>query len=179
MSNYEKILTLLVAILLVVVLLNFHEAGERQPPPGPNFMQSFGTEFHIGPYTTVVDRQSSGQQYPHCDELKNLIVAALHDISARLGISGADFEVNDTAIATFCHDTATVTLADADRNRLILTKLPFIRAVSAYSTSTDLGTEVRINATLVPAGALVPSTPTTYGDILIPDRYLDEASSTP
>ena len=46
------------------------------------------------------------------------------------------------------------------------------------STPADIGTTVRINATIIPLGKPTPTEPSAKAEILIPDRFLDTASST-
>ncbi len=182
MSTFEKITSILVGVLLVLILLfsyrEFKEPSEQAEgsKTALRFDESLGQEFKIGPFATVVGEQSSGGPEAGCEALQPVIIAALHDIKKRLGTRDI-FEVNEAALELFCQKNAEVTLADSGGNKLLLQKAPFTRAVPPQGSAEDIGTEVRINATLLPAGGLVPARPTTYGDILIPDRFLDTATS--
>ena len=188
MSTYEKIATAALAILVIVMIFFSYRELKEQPeqarvPGGPNFEQSIGQDFIIGPFASIVDEQSSGGLETDCDQSQSLIVGALHDIKERLehqktytGTEDA-FEVNQPTLQLLCNKNAEVTLADPAGNKLLLQKIPFVRTVPPQGTPADIGTEVRINATVIPAGAATPTQPTTYGDVLIPDRFLDATSS--
>ncbi|MDE1925322.1 MAG: hypothetical protein KGH79_04070 [Patescibacteria group bacterium] len=189
MSTYEKIATVIIAVLLaVMVVYSYRELSEKRPPrggpnTGPNFSQSLGQDFIIGPFATVANEQSSGGPEDNCDALKPVIVGALHDIKEHLEHGGAyaggeqAFEVNEPALQLLCNKNAEITLSDSGGDMLILQKVPFTREVPPQGTPADIGTAVRINATVVPKGAPVPAQPTTYGYQLIPDRYLDAAAT--
>jgi hypothetical protein len=149
------------------------------------FDKSLGQDLKMGPFVSVVSQQSSGGE-ENCAPLRPVIIAALHDIKERLEthsittfFSGTEdaFEVNEPTLQLFCRKNATIILSDSNGNRLVLQKVPFVRVVPKEGAADDIGTEVRINATVVPAGGAVPLEPTTYGDILIPDRFLDTAAS--
>lgn len=174
MSIYEKIASVILAlVLIVIVVASYHEFKEPKGPGGSDFDQSLGQDFNIGPFATVVSEHYSGGLEQDCVRLQPVIIAALHDISGRLKLKPDTFEVNQQALQLFCNKNAEVVLGDGAGNTLILHKAPFTRAVPQNGTADDIGTDVRIEATLVPAGAPVPAQPTTYGDVLIPDRFLD------
>ena len=185
MSTYEKIISIIIGVLLVaIVIFSYHELRESPEGPGrgPNFDESLGQNFVIGPFTTTVAEQSSGGLEQNCGPLQSVIIGALHDIMERLethsilSIFTGDtdaFEVDGETLQLFCNKNAEVTLADAAGHWLVLQKVPFTRGVPQGGTQNDIGTEVRINASIIPAGSSTPAQPTTYGDILIPDRFLD------
>jgi len=185
MSTFEKITSAAIAlVLIVVVVFSYHEFTEREH--GPNFEMSVGRDFKIGTFQTVVSTSASLETEDSCASLQSVTIAVLHDIKTRLEAlkspafppAGAGiFEVNEPTLTLLCRTTAEIVLVDTGGNRLILKKVPFVRVIPEQGVSTDIGTRVRINATLVPAGALVPAEPSTYGEILIPDRFLDEVSS--
>ena len=171
-----------------MIIFSYREVTEPRGQEGevrgnPTFDQSIGQNFVIGPFATVVSQQSSGGLEDNCAQTQPIVIGVLHDIKERLehqkaytGVEDA-FEVNQPTLQLFCNKNAEITLADSSGNELILQKVPFIRGVPAEGTPEDIGTEVRINATLVPKGAPVPTQPTTYGDELLPDRVLDTATS--
>jgi hypothetical protein len=185
MSTYEKIATIVIVILVVpMIFFSYHEfnesTGEKTAESG--FNQTIGQDFKIGPFDTVSDQHASADMEDNCGPLQGVIIAALHDIRERLehlNVYSADdvFGVNRSALDLFCHTDATITLSDAEGNRLILHKTPFTRGIPQGGTAEDIGTEVHIDATVVPAGKAAPTAPTTYGDVLIPDRHLDIATS--
>lgn len=189
MSLYEKIASIIIALLVIgIVVFSYREfkeppAGEGAPRPHSGFDQSIGQDFIIGPYSQTVSSHASGGLEDNCADVKPVILGTLHDIKERLehlkSYSGTEdaFEVNEQTLQLFCNKTASITLADAAGNTLLLQKVPFVRAAPQGGDAGDVGTEVRINATLVPKGAPVPAEPTTFGDELIPDRYLDAATS--
>jgi len=183
MSKFEKILAAVIAILvLVMVIYSVREIrephdGGSQPPS--RFSQAVGTDFAIGPFNTVTSTRMSDTLETNCEHYQSVIIGALHDVKQRLehmdAYSGVEesFAVSSDALQVFCHTDATITLADESGNSLILHKLPFTRATPPGGMAEDIGTDVHIDATVVPAGQSVPATPTTFGDVLIPDRYLD------
>lgn len=192
MSTYEKIaLGIGVALLLAVVGWSFHEVEEpfgheRFHGGWSDFDESFGTEFRIGAFTEVVDMSSSDTLEDNCTLLEPVIASVLHDITERLegeaehessfsyGRENA-FEVNEKILALFCHTTAEVTLSARNGDKLLLKKVPFVRGIPPGGTDKDIGSEVRIEATLIPRNATsTPTEPTVYGDTLIPDRFLGE-----
>ncbi|HUD02442.1 MAG TPA: hypothetical protein VMR46_00260 [Candidatus Paceibacterota bacterium] len=188
MSLYEKIATVIIVILvLIMVVFSYHEYKEpaHESASGPNsgFDQSIGADFIIGPYNRVVSSQVSGGLEDNCTELQSVFVGTLHDIKERLEhlktYTGVEdpFEVNEATLQLLCNKNVTLTLSDASDNTLVLQKIPFVRMVPQNGEQDDIGTEVHINATLVPKGGVEPSQPTTYGDELIPDRFLDVATS--
>ena len=181
MSTYEKIASVLLALLLVGVVVasyrEFKEPGHSlRGTESSDFDASRGQDFKIGVYNSIVDEQSSGGEESNCAALQPEIIGALHDIKQRID-SGGDFEVNEPVLQLLCGKTAQITLSDSGGNRLILQKVPFVRAIPQGGTAADTGTRVHIDATVVPAGAEVPKKPTTYGEVLIPDRFLDNATS--
>ncbi len=192
MSTYEKIASVGIGILIIVMIVfSYNEFKEPPEQPsgskgGSHFDESLGQDFKIGSFTTVVSEKSSGEMEDNCETLQPVIIAALHDIkehlkrekNSALPLDMKDiFEVNEPTLQLFCHKNAEITLTDNNGNRLLLQKLPFVRVVPLQSTAADIATEVRINATIALVGAASPVQPTTYGDVLIPDRFLDTATS--
>ena len=190
MSNYEKIASVIIAILVVaIVIISYHEI--KEPPsvspdsasrPGSDFDDSIGSNIKIGPFTSMVGEQVSGGIDPACTSLQPVILGVLHDIDVRLpsranapatDSSSTAFQVSQSMVQSFCNANADVTLADSSGDKLQLQKIPFRRAVPSQGTTADIGTSIRINATIIPAGAATPTAPTTYGELLIPDRFLD------
>jgi hypothetical protein len=187
MSTLEKILTGLLALFVIVlVYFSFHEitephggsfGGERS-----EFERSFGSIVRIGPFVNVVGERSSGGQEQNCEELQPVIVAALHDIKIdlqdlRLIEEGPDsFEVDQATLDLFCNKEASLTIADGRGAQLILDKQPFVRVIP--SAPEDAGYEVKIDARFVPLGGSASANPTASADVLIPDRYLQTATST-
>ena len=176
--------------ILVIPMIIFSYRELKEPPeqrgaqsPSPSFNESLGGNFAIGAYTKIVKQESSGGMEANCENLQTIIIGTLHDIKKRLEHMNSynstedTFEVNAAALQLFCNKNATITLADKDGNTLVLQKSPFARVVPQGGAPEDIGTDVRINATLVPLGAPMPVRPTTYGDVLIPDRFLDEAAT--
>lgn len=197
MSTYEKIILGIVIVLVIAIVgWSFHELEE---PFGPerfrvgwsDFDDSFGPEFRIGPFTYITNASSSEILEPDCEPLKVVIASVLHDITERLEEKtgsggffsygrGDTFEVNEDILDLFCHTTAEVTLSARNGDKLLLRKIPFSRTIPHGGTDVDVGSEVRIEATLIPRNAAsIPAEPTVYGDTLIPDRFLDIPSHTP
>lgn len=178
MSTYEKIASVIIAIFIVfAIIFSYHEIkepseGGMPPPHGSRFDESVGQKFTIGAFDTVVSEHGAGGQEDGCGSLQSVIAGVLHDISERLHAGNA-FEVNDSTLQLFCNKQADITLTDASGTELLLRKVPFTRAVPPGDTDADIGTEVHIDATVVPEGASVPAQTTTYGDELIPDQFLD------
>lgn len=184
MSTYEKIATAIIAVLVLGIIVYSYREYKESPehPGGPMssaFDQSVGKDFKIGNFATVVDQQSSGSPEDNCVQLQPILIGTLHDIKERLEhmkpYSGTEdaFEVNVATLTLLCNTTATITLADSSGNQLFLEKVPFTRATPQGGGSDDVGTVVHINATVIPKGSAATSTPTTYGEELIPDRFLD------
>lgn len=184
MSTYEKIASILLALVLLgLTIASYREIKEPPEQKGApsSFDQSRGQDFKIGPFTNTVSEHYSGGLESACEPLQPVIIAALHDIKERLEheatsyLAGAEdeFEVNQTVLQVLCNKNAEIILADSNGNTLILQKVPFVRAVPQGSGADDIGTTVRINATIVPKGAATPAAITTYGEVLIPDRFLD------
>jgi hypothetical protein len=190
MSTYEKIASVAAGILIVcMIIFSYHEI--KEPPEHDSgtsdFDQSVGQDFKIGNFSTVVSEQSSGGPEDACEPLQPVIIAALHDIKEHLETqkisnysngTGDIFEINEPTLTLLCNKYVQIILADSAGNKLLLQKIPFMRAIPPQGNPIDIGTEVRINATFTPLGSPTPSDPTTYGDILIPDRFLDIATST-
>ena len=85
-----------------------------------------------------------------------------------------------STLQLLCQKNASITLEDSVGNQLVLEKIPFFRTLPPEDTNpVDIGTEIRINATVIAKGAPAPITPSTYGDILMLDRFLNEATTTP
>jgi hypothetical protein len=181
MSTYEKIASVGIGILLVfVIIFSYHEINEspdtQEPHQSSRFDESLGQDFKIGDFDTVEGEHASGGMEENCEPLQSVIMGALHDIEERLE-RGNTFEVNEQTLELFCNKNAEVTLSDASGTMLLLQKMPFTRTVPPQDTDADVGTRVRINATVVPKGGPTPTQYTTYGDVLIPDRFLDNATS--
>lgn len=186
MSTLEKILSAALAVLVIgIVYFSMHEMGEPHGLFGgerTEFEHSFGSTVRIGPFINPAGERSSGDQEPRCDMLQPVIVAALHDIKVDLQAQhviteGPDsFEVDQQTLDLFCNKEATLTLADARGWTLVLTKRPFVR-MAPVDAPQDIGTDVRIDAFVVPLGGAKPATPSATSDILIPDRYLEATSS--
>lgn len=181
MSTYEKVASVLIGLLCVFgIIFSYHEIKEPSehaaPGTGSRFDESVGQDFKIGAFDTVVSEQGGGGQEEGCDPLQSVITGVLHDIGNRIH-SGDAFEVNERTLQFFCNKQADITLRDASGTQLILHKVPFTRAIPAGGTDADIGTQVRIEATIVPSGANVPVKATTYGDELIPDQFLDKDTS--
>lgn len=131
----------------------------------------------MGAFVTVLNQQSFGPIETNCKQLQPVIIATLHDIDEnlkKLGVykSGA-FEVNQETINLFCHQNASLTLLGKRGVKLLLVKLPVQRAVPPGASPAYIRTDIRINATVLPPGAAPPTNPTTYGEELIPNRYLN------
>lgn len=186
MSTLEKILTaLLAALLLFIVFFSMHEIGEPRGPFGgerSEFDRSFGSNLRIGPFINIASEHSSGGPEANCETLQPVIVAALHDIKVdleelRIIESSPDsFEIDQPTLDLFCNREASLTLADGRGWQLLLDKVPFTRVVPQNAPQ-DGGSEVRINATVIPLGGTPPGTPTATADVVIPDRYLEATSS--
>jgi hypothetical protein len=192
MSTYEKIASAIIAVFVVIMIIfSFHELREpasplHKPYAGPDFNESVGSDFKIGPFATIVDERVSGGSESDCTALQPVILGVLHDITQRLtsvdpalfsSATSSIFEADQPIGQMFCNANATVTLSAPNGDTLILEKVPFTRAIPPAGTAADIGTDVRINATVVSAGAPAPTHPTTYGELLIPDRFLDTATS--
>lgn len=188
MSIYEKIGTAAIGLLVLVVLVfSFREFKEPEHESEQSllsrFSQSIGPNLQIGAFSEISEQKSSGVAEEDCEPLRPIILGVLHDIKERLehmktyvGVEDP-FEVNEATLLLLCDTTAEITLADASGNKLLLQKEPFTRMVPQNGGPDDIGTRVRINATVIPAGASAPTEPTTFGEVLIPDRFLDTATS--
>ncbi len=180
MSTFEKIASVIIAILLIGTLVfSYHELTERpehEGPPPPDFAHSVGSSLEIGPFGTLLSEQSSGGMEDNCQALQPVILGTLHDVDEHLEELGVyqsgTFEVNQQTLDLLCNKNASVTLSDVQGDKLILEKIPFVREVPPGGAPNDIGTDVRINATVILPGAVPPSSPTTYGEELIPDQYL-------
>lgn len=182
MSTYEKIASVVIGVFLVfVIIFSYHEIKEPTETgaskSGSRFDDSFGQDFKIGVYGNLVSEQVSGGMEGECAALQPVIMGALHDIEERLN-AGDTFEVNERTLKLFCNREAQIVLSDVNGNKLILEKVPFARTIPSQGTDADIGTRVRINATSVSTGAPTPDKPTTFGDVFIPDRFLDSSTST-
>lgn len=190
MSTYEKIASALLAILVVLMIIfSYRELTEPKERPGTelgsSFDDSIGPNFQIGPFVTLVSHQASGGMEENCAPQQPVIIAALHDIDVRLhdlepaAMAGSDaFEVNKLTLQELCNKNVEIILSNARGDTLLLQKVPFKRGVPPQGSPADVGTEVRINATITPAGSSTPQQPTIFGDLLIPDHFLDLATST-
>lgn len=184
MSNYEKIASVLVGILVIAMLVfSYHEITEPKGSDreqGPNFEQSLGQDFEMGTFTTLLSQQSSGYIEPNCRSLEPVIIATLHDIDEHLEELGVYkpgiFEVNQQTLDLLCHQNASLTLSNNQGVKLLLVKQPFTRGIPPGGTVDEIGTDIRIDATVITPGAVPPTSPTTYGEELIPDIYLDRDS---
>jgi len=184
MSTYEKIASVLIGILVIVALVfSYHEITEPKGSDhkrGPNFEQSFGQNFEMGTFTTILSQQSSGTEETNCKPLEPVIIVTLHDIDERLEELGVyrpgNFEVNKQTLDLLCHQNASLTLRNDAGEKLLLVKQPFIRSIPSEGNPDDIGTVIRIDATVITPGSVPPTKPTTYGEELIPDKYLDVMS---
>lgn len=185
MSTLEKILLVGLGMVLAAMLLfSYHEFTETpgsDRSPSPDFEHSLGASLALGPFRTILSEQYSPELEQNCEALQSVIVATLHDVDQHLEelavYRSSSFAVDKDTLALLCHTTASITLSDASGRKLILEKVPFSRHIPPGSSLNAVGTDVRINATVIMPGALPPSGPTTYGEELIPDRYLDASSS--
>lgn len=181
MSTYEKIASVLVGVLVIAMLVfSYHEITEPKGSDheqGPNFEQSLGQSFKMGTFTTVLSQDSSGSLETNCKPLEPVIIGTLHDIDVHLEELGVYkpgvFEVNQQTLDLLCHQNASLTLSNDQGVKLLLVKQPFKRGIPAGGATNEVGTDVRIDATVVTPGAVPPTTPTTYGEELIPDQELD------
>lgn len=184
MSKYEKITFILVTVFVIAILVfSYHEITEPEGSDherGPNFQQSLGQDFEMGTFKTVLSQQSSGPIETNCRLLEPVIIGTLHNINVRLEKLGVykpgTFEVNQQTLDLLCYQNASLTLSNYAGEKLLLVKFPFQRNVSPSGNPSDESTYVRINATVTIPGAVSPTNPTTYGEELIPDKYLDEMS---
>ncbi len=191
MSTYEKIATVII-FLLVVGILAFSFREFREPPEHGGEMQerstfdeSFGQNFTIGPFATLVSTTSSGGLEENCGPFQPVIIGTLHDIKEHLeaekipafeGKEG-DLMVNQSALDLFCNKSAEAVLADQNGDKLLLQKIPFDRGVPPGGMQDDIGVRVHIAATLIVSGEATSSKPTTFGEEFIPDRYLEGSPS--
>lgn len=181
MSTYEKIASVLVSILVIAMLVfSYHEITEPKGSDherGPSFQQSLGQSLKMGTFTTVLSQQSSGSVETNCKSLEPVIIATLHDIDEHLEELGVykpgTFEVNQQTLDLLCHRNASLTLSNNQGVKLLLVKQPFTRGIPPGGAVDEIGTDIRIDATVVTPGAVPPASPTTYGEELIPDIYLD------
>jgi len=179
-SGYERIgLIAIGALLMLVLALSLNEfSGES------DFDASIGRTLQIGLFSTLRDQDVSDTIENDCEQFYPVIVTALHDIKEHLEhmkkhplfSSEEPFEVNQDTLTVFCHTEASITLGDGTGRELILEKSPFVRDIPRGGGPDDIGTRVHIDATVVAAGADVPPKPTTYADVLIPDRFLERVS---
>lgn len=180
MIKYEKIALLIVSAVVVAgVALSYHEWSETRQTEqveGPNFAASLGPSLKLGPFTTVLSQSASGPRDPNCTALQPVITSTLHDIDQRLIARGTYqpgvFQVNQQSLELFCHHTASITLSSQVGVKLILVKQPPVRTTPPGASADNVGTKIHIDATVVQPGTVPPTTPTTYGDEVIPDRFL-------
>lgn len=178
MSTYEKIASALIAVLAIVMLgFSYHEITEPEKGnEGPNFEQSLGPNFKMGTFTTVLSQQSSGSLEENCKPLEPVILGTLHDIDEHLEELGVykpgTFEVNQQTLDLLCYQQASLTLSNSAGVKLLLVKMPFQKKIPPGGASGEEGTDVRISATVIVPGAVPPTSPTTYGEELIPDKYV-------
>lgn len=182
MSTYEKIAVVLVGIVVIaMIVFSYHEITESKGSDherGPNFEQSFGQNFKMGTFTTVLNQESSGHIETNCKLLEPVIITTLHDINENLEkldiYKHGTFEVNQQTLDLLCHQNASLTLSNNQGVKLLLVKQPFTRGIPPGGTIDEIGTDIRIDATVITPGAVPPTNPTTYGEELIPDIYLDQ-----
>jgi len=155
---------------------------------GSGFDRSITQDFKMGPFVTVVSEKYFGGPEDNCEPWQPVIVTVLHDIKERLEAKkipaslagvGDVFEVNEPTLQLLCNKNVEIILVDNEGNKLLLQKIPFMRDVPPQGSVADIGTRVRINATVILVGESMPAEPTTWGDVLIPDQYLDMATSSP
>jgi len=181
MNNYEKIVSVLIgAFVIAMIVFSYHEITEPEKDDyeqGPNFEQSFGQDFKMGTFRTILSQQSSGFVEINCKLLEPVIITTLHDIDEHLEelsvYKPGTFEVNQQTLDLLCHQNASLTLSNNRGVKLLLVKQPFTRSIPPGSTVDEIGTDIRIDATVIIPGAIPPTSPTTYGEELIPDIYLD------
>jgi len=107
MSTYEKIALVLIGILVIAALVfSYHEITEPKGSDhrrGPNFEQSFGQNFEMGTFSTILSQQSSGTEEINCKPLEPVIIVTLHDIDEHLEKLGVyqqgNFRVNHRTYA--------------------------------------------------------------------------------
>lgn len=194
MSTYEKIATVIIGtvVMLMAASFSYNEIREKSLPIDGNriqsgFDRSVGQDLVIGTFATLIGTKTSGILENDCAPLQPVLIAALHDIKEHLEhwgnpllslIDGRDaFEVSRSSLDTLCYENAEITLRDKDGNTLLLQKKPFTRAIPSDSSAADVGTRVHIDATIITKGTSTSTQPTTYADVLIPDRYLDAATA--
>jgi len=192
MNTYEKITAVVIAILVILmVILSFNEiteapgGEEHERERHSDFDKSLGQRLEIGPFDVIEKRSGSKEREEDCDLLKPIILATLHDLKEVLAkkvpslfSEGEDaFEVNEATLDIFCDEYASITIASSDGKRLVFEKEPFSRVVREYGSSLDEGRVVKISATVFSGGEGTPIASTTYESVLIPDRYLDFATS--
>ena len=180
MSTYEKITSIVIAVtLLAILMFSYHEITEPADDGdrGPSFTESIGEDFAMGTFTTTLNRHASASVEENCRALEPVLIATLHDIDEHLEELGVykqgRFEINQETLDILCHTEATLTFTNDRGEKLLLEKLPFKRKIPTNGSAADVGTDIRINATVILPGTVPPGTPTTYGEVLIPDRYLD------
>ncbi len=195
MNIYEKIALVIVGSLITpMIIFSFHELSEpllnhEESEEPSDFDKSIGQSLEIGPFNKIADRNFSGGLEKNCQMLQLVILATLHDIKENLGEQNtlfqsddkpynSDFEVNESTLKLFCNKNANITLLDKDGTRLFLEKEPFVRSIPEDGTEIDIGTTVQINATVLYKDTPPSKERTTYSRILIPDRFLDLATST-
>lgn len=191
MSTYEKIATALVLVLAGALLFSWSTHEHREPPHDDaqvNFDDSRGQAFAVGPFNLIVSTWGSGPARGDCASMEPVFIAGLHDIyldlrdsAAASGIQGDwnAFQVNDEALGALCKPGAQLTLYDDARDTLRITAEPSERSVPEWGASDDIGTAVIMNAYLARAGSPLPNDPQASTRVLIPDRFLMEASSSP
>lgn len=182
MNTFEKITTVIISILVVVALVfSFFEftEGPEHKEASPDFSHSIGADFKIGTFDTLLSEQASGGLEDDCQTLQPVIVVVLHDVDVNLeGLHVYEpgvFEVNQQTLDFLCSKNASITLSNAQGGKLLLDKVPFVANTPLGNGSDDTGTKVRINAQVVLPGAAPGSEISTYGEELIPSRYLDDA----
>lgn len=187
MSTYEKIASVLLAVLLVALAALWFGGGRPDGHRGSDFDDSVGQNVVIGPFDTVISQQTSGGPEQNCTMLTPVLVAALHDIDEHLsdqahtlGVSGRwdNLEVNAPTLAALCNKNATITLRDNKGDTLVLVKAPFVRMVPQGGDQADIGTAVSLTASVTVLGGTPPAAPQADAFELVPDRLLETASST-
>ena len=184
MTTFEKITSALIVVLIgIMVVFSLREVRESPGGDVSDFDQSLGRHFVIGQFVNVVSEHSSGGTEVDCEREQSVIIAVLHDIKEhleRLALiteGPGTFEVNQPTLDVLCNTQADITLSDFTGRELLLQKVPFTRGIPSGGGPDDIGTEVRINASVFQSGEKPPASPTTYSEVLIPDRYLEAATS--
>ena len=185
MNTKEKIISAVVlGLILILSIWSYAEVTEQSGMEDfedeiSDFERSFGDTFIMGSFETIQYSTSSQTYEANCDVEKPVIVSVLHEIYEELNTGlfalwgdKTTFMVDPQTLALFCNTTATITLRDNTGALLTLKKVPFTRDIPEGGTAADIGTTVRINATVTPPASQGTEPVQTYASLLIPDRIL-------